>query len=721
MSWIQQDLVPSDSENSAQFGISVAIYGDTIIVGAPLKDAPIYDSGKAYIFTKVNGIWTQEDLVPSDPDDSAYFGNSVAIYGNTAIVGAPLKNAPDIDTGKVYIFNKVNGIWVEEQLVPSDPEDSAQFGNSVAIYSNTAIVGAIYKDAAGYNSGKVYIFSKVNGIWTQEAGLVPSDPESNAQFGNSVAIYGDTVIVGAPLKDAPGYNSGKVYIFSKVNGIWVEEQLVPSDPESNAQFGNSVAIYGNTIIVGASAHDTPIYDSGKVYIFNKVNGIWVEEQLVPSDPDDSAYFGNSVAIYGNTAIVGAIYKGVSGKTYIFSKVNGIWTQQDLVPSDPESNAQFGNSVAIYGDTIIVGAPLKDAAGYNSGKAYIFTLEQQQEQQTRKNITVNLNVTVDASGSVTILGYQPVAPSNIIYADVPLQVTSLYDVSDPANPVGLIEFWEPSDNLGAISCSLADSSGNPTAYVDACGNVYDLTGAYKDSARKLANDIEYVLCSGFDCSGVAPFDKYKVSGEWHPGHFGRLVLSYYADKLLGHASATSAITNDKDIMKAILSLDSNTSESYLVLTTVTGAGQTGINNRYNSYINKSSNTTDDPTSWSSLTGSSSDADLARRLVYKIIKKGLDTPVSTIIPNQTTATSTLASIVEQVLGQDASRSKDQDNNELLPNTRQLLKFYEGDTIYMNVIVKPPQVGLTNSPTTYPNINTLVSEQSFTIAMTLGPARV
>ncbi len=325
--------------------------------------------------------------------------------------------------------------------------------------------------------------------------------------------------------------------------------------------------------------------------------------------------------------------------------------------------------------------------------------------THKAITVNLNVTVDASGEVKIFGASPDTPSSdIIVAQYHMPVDCLY-AGDASG--GLIEFWEPSATLGTIVCRLADGSGNGHNYVD----------FYKQTARKLAKGLQRVLCDQFDCSGATPYfnnaNPTKYSNPYYTmiSDFGRVALSLYADKLFGHAAATAAITNDKQFMANMLSI------SELVASDATG---TAID-RYNGWNYISS-----IDSWNCSDTTNETADLARKLVATLISKGIGSNGSLLIQDISGSyngpNSTLAEIVKQVLGQDASRAMNQDNNELLPDEHQLLQFYSGDTIYVSITIKPPTV-LVN-PTSaqsaqqeYSNINSSMTQDvKYNIQITL-----
>jgi hypothetical protein len=372
MTTVQNELVKllaSDAAAGDQFGWSVAISGNYAIVGASYNDDNnANDSGSAYIFELSNGTWTEKQkLLASDAAAGDQFGWSVAISGNYAIVGAYIDDNNANESGSAYIFELSNGTWTEKQkLLASDGAESDRFGESVAISGNYAIVGARRKD--NY-TGSAYIFELSNGTWTEKQKLLASDGESSDHFGHSVAISGNYAIVGAYSDDNYYSNSGSAYIFELSNGTWSQQQkLLASNGfgRSNDQFGWSVAISGNYAIVGAQGDDDNGETSGSAFIFELSNGTWTEKQkLLASDGATYDSFGRSVAISGNYAIVGAYAdddKGNnSGSAFSFELINGTWTEKKLLASDGASGARVGDSVAISGNYAIVGASGASAA------------------------------------------------------------------------------------------------------------------------------------------------------------------------------------------------------------------------------------------------------------------------------------------------------------------------------------------------------------------------
>jgi len=401
------------------FGYSVSISGDYAIVGAKNDDQNVvgsdtlFKSGSAYIFKLTGGTWVQQQkLVASDRDAEAEFGFSVAISGNFATVGSVLedKNATGSDTlinaGAAYVFEQVAGTWIEKQkLVASDRAENDRFGFSVAIDGDYIIIGARLEDedASGNatlnNAGSAYIFKQTNGLWLQQQKIVSSDRANLDFFGSCVAINANFAIVGAPIEDEDsiGANtlnaSGSVYIFKQSNGVWSQTQkIVANDREAAANFGSSIAVANNYLVVGAVSEDknvngsTLISNAGAAYIFQEIGGSWVQQQkIIASDREAEDFFGNSVAINGNYIIVGSRFEddnvsgadsiSNAGAAYIYKLTNGVWSQQQkIVASDRAEEDQFGFSVAINNDFAIVGAFGQDVgAQFDVGAAYIFSI------------------------------------------------------------------------------------------------------------------------------------------------------------------------------------------------------------------------------------------------------------------------------------------------------------------------------------------------------------
>ena len=377
------------------FGFSVAVSGNYAIVGASQEeDAGGTFSGKAYIYNVSTGalVHTLDNPNAYSTSQSDRFGQSVAISGNYAIVGAQYEDeAGGTSSGKAYIFNVSTGALVHTLNNPNaySTVGSDRFGQSVAISGNHAIVGASQEDdAGGTSSGKAYIFNVTTGALVHTLNNPNAYSTSGSdQFGQSVAISGNYAIVGAYQEDElSGTNSGKAYIFNASTGALVHtlDNPNPETTWNDDYFGWSVAISGNYAIVGAYREDEPAgTDSGKAYIFNVSTGALVAtlDNPNPYSTISNDVFGYTVSISGNYAIVGAHQEDEagatsSGKAYIFDVTTGtlVATLDNPNAYSASADDRFGWSVAISGNYAIVGAYSEDdAGGSESGKAYMYQL------------------------------------------------------------------------------------------------------------------------------------------------------------------------------------------------------------------------------------------------------------------------------------------------------------------------------------------------------------
>ena len=385
--WFQQaKLTAPDAAGGDRFGVSVAVSGDTAVVGANAADTPAgSNAGSAYVFVRSAGTWAlQAKLTPADAGAADNFGISVAISGDTAVVGAYLDDTPaGTNAGSAYVFVRSAGTWAQQQkLAASDAATSDFFGISVAVSGDTAVVGAYLDDTpAGIDSGSAYVFVRSAGTWAQQQKLTAADTAANDSFGVSVAVSGDTAVVGAYLDDTPaGTNAGSAFVFVRSAGTWAQQQkLTAADTAAVDNFGMSVAVSGDTAVVGA--HLGGGTNAGSAYVFVRSAGTWAQQQkLTASDAAANDNFGASVAVSGDTAVVGAPFDDIAagtdaGSAYVFVRSASTWAQQQkLTAADAAGGDRFGISVTVSDDTAVVGAYLDDApAGSDAGSAYVFDL------------------------------------------------------------------------------------------------------------------------------------------------------------------------------------------------------------------------------------------------------------------------------------------------------------------------------------------------------------
>ena len=376
-------VIASDGNMGDWFGFAVAVDADFAIVGAPRDNNLI---GSAYILEYNDGNWTQQaKLTASDGAAGDYFGGSVSISANHAIIGAPGDNSY---AGSAYIFECNDGNWTQRaKLTASEGAAGNYFGNSVSISGDCAIVGAWLNDTNGTNTGSAYIFYRHQGgtnHWGQQARLTAADATLQDRFGYSVSINGELTIVGAIGDDPNGDYSGSAYIFRHNGSTWAQQaKLTAADGAQSDKFGRSVSIDGYYAIVGAYWNDDNGTDSGSAYIFAPNNldpNNWDQKvKLTASDAAAGDYFGYSVAIGAGCALVGAHQNGdngtSSGSAYIFEPNDldpNNWSQKTkLTASDTAAGDYFGFSVAVgLGQRAIVGAYGNDDS---SGSAYILNL------------------------------------------------------------------------------------------------------------------------------------------------------------------------------------------------------------------------------------------------------------------------------------------------------------------------------------------------------------
>jgi len=321
----QQKIQASDKQASDFFGYSVAIDGDTAVVGAWYEETGATDSGSAYIFTRSGTTWTQQQkIVSSDLQAFDQFGASVSIDGDTVVVGATGEDTGGQQAGAAYVFTRSGTTWTQQQKIQaSDIGAGDGFGISVSISGDTVVVGAQLEDTGGTDAGAAYVFTRSGTTWTQQAKIQSSDIEANDRFGYSVAIDGDTVVVSAYYEDTGGTNAGAAYIFTRSGTTWTQQQKIQaSDAQAIDQFGWSVSIDGDTVVVGAFAEDTGGTSAGAAYIFTRDGTTWTQQQKIQaSDVQAGDQFGISVSIDGETVVVGAHFEDAggaeAGAAYIF--------------------------------------------------------------------------------------------------------------------------------------------------------------------------------------------------------------------------------------------------------------------------------------------------------------------------------------------------------------------------------------------------------------------
>jgi hypothetical protein len=364
----------NDGVADQHFGVSISISGDYAVIGAYLDNIGANThQGSAYIFIKSGSGWVEQaKLVAADGAIDDFFGISVAISGDYVIVGSSNDATGSIlGHGSAYIFIRNGVSWTQQaKLVASDGAAFDYFGTSVDIENEYAIIGAQGDDiGSNVTQGSAYIYLRSGTAWSFQSKLTAIDGAADDNFGNSVSISGASVLIGANT-DNIGSNTdqGSAYVFTRTGSTWTQQaKVLASDGDVQHRFGSAVSIEGDYAVVGSPNEGySPTQAKGSAYIYFRTGSTWSQQaKVTPTNPSSLEYFGTAVCISGEKVIIGA-YADESfpscddpvriGLAYIYQKQNNIWTLYSTV-EDPlgEDMEGFGVSVFIKGDDFIVSA------------------------------------------------------------------------------------------------------------------------------------------------------------------------------------------------------------------------------------------------------------------------------------------------------------------------------------------------------------------------------
>ncbi len=373
--WVEvQKLLAVDGYEYQWFGSSVSISGDNAIVGASGDDDSYYNAGAAYIFLRdSDGIWNKEQKIVAGDNGFSHFGSSTSISDDDIIVGATYFDDNYPEVGSAYIFEGIDGVWnQQQQMYPIDDWNVGGFGHVVDISGDNAIVGASEFFYQVEVVGCAYIYHRLGDTWSDDAILIPSD-ETDRRFGHTVSISDDYAIIGTHDSSEFEYGTGSAYIYHRESTNWVEQvRLTASDPGAFDYFAYDVCISGDVAIVSGYGDDDFGEYSGAAYVYRREGDTWIEEQkLTASDGEAEDFFGYSVSIAGSYAVIGAP-GDESGSVYVFHYDGSNWVEmQKLTTENTAEDYSFGSDVAISRGNIIVAAPYDDELGTYAGAAYIF--------------------------------------------------------------------------------------------------------------------------------------------------------------------------------------------------------------------------------------------------------------------------------------------------------------------------------------------------------------
>ncbi len=380
-SWLRE-FIAADAAPDDVYGSSVAVDQSLLVVGAPWADATgtTLDSGRAYVYRQLGSSWVEEArLTPSDPTTAGLFGVSVAMMGNTIAVGAPGARAGGVPQGAVYMFERVGGAWTEvARLSAADALWGDEFGASLDLDGSLLLVGAPGRFGIAANSGAAYLFERLV-VWSQQAKFVASDSEELDRFGEAVAIYGTRAAVGAPSEDDPIKESGAVYIYEGFGTVWNEvAKLKPADAVPFDAFGSALALWGERLIAGAPGGTWVGVKSGSVVMYESSVSGWLQlDRILPNDLGAGDRFGTAVSMHADKLIVGGPRhdgsSGDSGAAWFFGWAGTNWLQlATLSAPSPGPHYNFGSSVSLSSSRLAVGSPYTSSAMNSAGSVDLWS-------------------------------------------------------------------------------------------------------------------------------------------------------------------------------------------------------------------------------------------------------------------------------------------------------------------------------------------------------------
>jgi hypothetical protein len=375
-------LTASDGAAGNAFGTAVSVSGDRALIGA----SGSYGAYAAYVLERqANGTWTESAKLTASTVYAVSFGASVSVAGDRAVVGAPDYFATAISAGSAHVFERqASGAWIEVATLTPVYDMFRYFGRSVSIAGDIAVIGAPGEGGGpGVHPGSGHVFERqANGVWTRvQTSLVVDGASPNDRIGESVSVSGDVAVVGAPDSDDLGSSSGSVHVFTRqTSGRWWEvAKLTAEDGAAGAHFGSAVSVAGDYVVVGAPDDNGVDTRSGSAYVFERqVKGVWSQAaKLTAGDGAMDDRFGGSVSVSGSRAVVGASRDddggAESGSVYVFERQpSGEWVEvAKIAAADGAADDAFGGSVSVSGDVAMVGAQGDDDLGVDSGSAYVF--------------------------------------------------------------------------------------------------------------------------------------------------------------------------------------------------------------------------------------------------------------------------------------------------------------------------------------------------------------
>jgi hypothetical protein len=373
-------IAAADGQQEDSFGQAISLSGDTLAVGVPNDNGLLAGAGSVRVYTRVGSAWIlQQTLVDTGAISATFevFGSSVALSGETLAVGVPGDGVgANMRQGSVRVFTRSGGVWtLQATLTAPDGQSEDRLGQSVALFGDTLVASAP-QDTVGGNTaqGSVRVFTRVGGVWTHQQTITAANGAANDAFGRSLSLTVDTLAVGVPL-DAVGSNSlqGSVHVFGRSGSTWTVQQLLTaSDGAAGDQFGDSVSLSGDTLAVGVPVDDVgpKAENQGSVRVFVRSGTTWTAQPTLTA-PGGTSFerFGKPLVLSGDTLVVGRPFS-VLGGVRVFARSGSAWIQTAaLTAAGSAENSGLGEAIALSGETLAMGWPT-DSVGTTSGQGTV---------------------------------------------------------------------------------------------------------------------------------------------------------------------------------------------------------------------------------------------------------------------------------------------------------------------------------------------------------------
>jgi hypothetical protein len=373
-------LLADTSLSGADFGFAVSANQNRVAIGAPRVNS----RGVVYIYQRQGTSWSQTAIIAyPNSQPLTYFGSSVSLDGDRILIGAQYESISAVEVGGAYVFDLIDGNWIESaHLTASNAEPTDNLGNSVSLENDIAVIGAGRRSAnSTTRSGAAYVYEFDGTDWLEVTELNASIIEVNATFGSSVSVNNNRILVGGEGFNRGVGNAGLAFIFEKISDTWTETAILTGGLIGNVFFGNSVSLYQDKAIIGANFDSQAALFAGAAYMFEYDidNDEWIQtNKFIANDAAAEDRFGASVSLYEKTLLIGADLDddngSSSGSVYEYTLTNGSWQfTQKLLPASVTANYQFGAFVSVFGGNRLIGAPFNIVPNTTVvGTAFIYT-------------------------------------------------------------------------------------------------------------------------------------------------------------------------------------------------------------------------------------------------------------------------------------------------------------------------------------------------------------